>query len=54
MLILNLSIESYIIKNGPVINSVAQQAQQPTINNSGMMMQEPMAANDGFGAFSSF
>ena len=41
-------------QNGPVINSVAQQAQQPTINNSGMMMQEPMAANDGFGAFSSF
>ena len=28
--------------------------QQMNVNNSGMLMQEPMAANEGFGAFSSF
>ena len=41
-------------QNLPVINSVAQQAQQPAFNNTDMMMQEPTAENDGFGAFSSF
>ena len=39
----------------PVINNgVQNQQQQMNINNSGMLMQEPMAANEGFGAFSSF
>jgi len=37
----------------PVINNQVQPPQQ-NVNNSGMMMQEPSAANEGFGAFSSF
>ena len=42
----------------PVINTGPQQPQpqqQMNVANNGMMMmQEPMAANEGFGAFSSF
>ena len=43
-------------QQAPVINNIAQpqQQQQMNVNNSGMLMQEPMAANEGFGAFSSF
>ena len=43
-------------QQAPVINNIAQPQpqQQMNVNNSGMLMQEPMAANEGFGAFSSF
>lgn len=43
-------------QQAPVINNIAQPPpqQQMNVNNSGMLMQEPMAANEGFGAFSSF
>ncbi len=41
-------------QQAPINNGVQNQQPQMNVNNSGMLMQEPMAANEGFGAFSNF